>query len=67
MCFETLFSVTQITVGEELEEVTPFLLQHESSAKLAWDIFMVALIIFAAFVNPLQIGETKDRRNTETK
>lgn len=37
------------------------MLQHESSEKLVWDIFMMILIIFSSFANPLQIGETKHR------
>lgn len=49
----------QISAHEDVEEVTRFLLQHESTAKLAWDIVMMILIIFSSFVNPLKIGEAK--------
>lgn len=47
----------QISAQDEVEEVTRFLLQHESSEKLAWDIFMMVLIIFSSFGNSVEIGE----------
>ncbi|CAM9952116.1 unnamed protein product, partial [Ectocarpus sp. 12 AP-2014] len=49
-------SLSTISAQEDVEEVTRFLLQHESTAKLAWDIVMMILIIFSSFVNPLKIG-----------
>ncbi|CAN0099668.1 unnamed protein product [Ectocarpus sp. 12 AP-2014] len=49
-------SLSTIAAHEDVEEVTRFLLQHESTAKLAWDIVMMILIIFSSFVNPLKIG-----------
>ncbi|CAM9716906.1 unnamed protein product [Ectocarpus sp. 4 AP-2014] len=49
-------SLSTISANEDVEEVTRFLLQHESTAKLAWDIVMMILIIFSSFVNPLKIG-----------
>lgn len=64
-CPELFNSMTQISVEEETIKAHRFLLEHESAGKLAWDIFMVVLIIFSAFINPLQIGETKDRLDLE--
>ncbi|CAB1102137.1 unnamed protein product [Ectocarpus sp. CCAP 1310/34] len=49
-------SLSTISAHEDVGEVTRFLLQHESTAKLAWDIVMMILIIFSSFVNPLKIG-----------
>ncbi|CAM9246327.1 unnamed protein product [Ectocarpus sp. 6 AP-2014] len=49
-------SLSTISAHEDVEEVTRFLLQHESTGKLTWDIVMMILIIFSSFVNPLKIG-----------
>ncbi|CAM9816253.1 unnamed protein product [Ectocarpus sp. 8 AP-2014] len=49
-------SLSTISTHEDVEEVTRFLLQHESTGKLAWDIVMMILIIFSSFVNPVKIG-----------
>ncbi len=50
----------QISAQDEVEEMPRLLLNHDSSTKLAWDIFMMILIIFSAFADPVQIGETED-------
>ncbi|CBN74810.1 conserved unknown protein [Ectocarpus siliculosus] len=49
-------SLSTISAHEDVEEGTRFLLQHESTGKLTWDIVMMILIIFSSFVNPLKIG-----------
>ncbi|CAM9669824.1 unnamed protein product [Ectocarpus fasciculatus] len=49
-------SLSTISAHDDVEEVTRFLLHHESTEKLAWDIVMMVLIIFSSFVNPLKIG-----------
>lgn len=59
----TGYLFTQITVQDDTEEKGWFVLQHESSTKLVWDIIMMALIIFSSFANPLHIGEKQEIDN----
>ncbi|CAM9312779.1 unnamed protein product, partial [Scytosiphon promiscuus] len=49
-------SLSKISSQDEAEEDSRFLLNHESSEKLAWDIVMMFLIIFSAFDSPMQIA-----------
>eukprot|EP00903_Cladosiphon_okamuranus_P006812 g6640.t1 len=49
-------SLSKISAHDEVEEPPRFVFEHESSEKLCWDIFMMILIVFSSFANPIHVG-----------
>lgn len=62
-CYRHVTPSKQISHTKATEEPYNYLIDHESTTKLGWDIFMMALIIFSSFASPLQIGERWNRKH----